>query len=338
MLRMLTAPALANLFAPLTRQRATVFMLHRFRNPDLGVEGHDPAGLRQILAYLRKEGYELAALEDVFRRLAGSGPTLERTVAFTLDDGYADQADTAGPVFAEFDCPATTFLTSGFLDGKLWMWWDRVEYIFRRTDRSQLSVEFAEDRWSAKWRNPEERDRANQEFVQRCKELRDVDKAPTIERLAEAAEVEVPSRPPEAYAPMTWDNVREWERRGLRYGPHTVTHCILSRTDDDQSREEIETSWQRLCAEAQEPVPIFCYPNGEPRDFGAREISTLSELGLLAAVVGTPGYAASSAFQRGGEAAFTVRRFAYQDSLPHVIQCASGVERFKELVRGGASA
>lgn len=338
MLRMLMAPGLATLCAPLTRNRAAIFMLHRFANSDLGVEGHDPAGLRQVLACLRDGGYELASLEDVFRRLAGEGPGLKNTVAFTLDDGYADQADTAGPAFAEFDCPATTFLTSGFLDGQLWMWWDRIEYIFRHTDRSQLTVELGEERWSAGWQSSEERDRANQDFVERCKELRDADRPPAVERLAKCAEVDLPSRPPEAYAPMTWDKVREWERRGMNFGPHTVTHSILSRADDNQSREEIETSWRRLCAEAQQPVPIFCYPNGRLADFGTREITTLRGLGMLGAVVGTPaGYAECQAFRRGGEAPFTVRRFSYPNSLPHVIQFASGVERLKDLIRGGSS-
>lgn len=33
-------------------------------------------------------------------------------------------------MFAEFDCPFTTFLTTGFLDRTLWFWWDRIEYVF----------------------------------------------------------------------------------------------------------------------------------------------------------------------------------------------------------------
>ena len=62
--------------------------------------------------------------------LSGDGPPLNRAVAFTIDDGYVEQATVAAPVFAEFDCPVTTFVTSGFLDRALWFWWDQIEYVF----------------------------------------------------------------------------------------------------------------------------------------------------------------------------------------------------------------
>ena len=32
-------------------------------------------------------------------------------VVFTMDDGYFDQATVGGAIFAEFDCPVTTFVS-----------------------------------------------------------------------------------------------------------------------------------------------------------------------------------------------------------------------------------
>ena len=39
---------------------------------------------------------------------------VRRAVAFTIDDGYFDQGHIAGPIFAEFDCPATIFTVRRF--------------------------------------------------------------------------------------------------------------------------------------------------------------------------------------------------------------------------------
>ncbi|MEO7819486.1 MAG: hypothetical protein ABIS18_10165 [Actinomycetota bacterium] len=115
-------------------------MLHRFDDPNRGVAGFDPAKLRRGLEHLRKNRYELVSLENIFDRLASGGSALRDAVAFTIDDGYMDQAEIAGPVFAEFDCPVTTFVTSGFLDGQLWFWWDKIEHIFSMTSRKSIKI------------------------------------------------------------------------------------------------------------------------------------------------------------------------------------------------------
>src|SRR5262249_57919702 len=139
----------------------------RCRAAEGGVAGHDPEALRGALAYRRRQGYELVGLADLFRRLGGEGPPLRRAVAFTIDDGYLDHATVAAPVFAEYDCPVTTFVTTGFLDGALWMWWDRAEYVFLNCRRPELRVTLAEDPLSYHWRTDAQRDAARSDFTMR---------------------------------------------------------------------------------------------------------------------------------------------------------------------------
>jgi peptidoglycan/xylan/chitin deacetylase (PgdA/CDA1 family) len=104
------------------RHCGTIFMLHRFQDAERGAAGCDVSKLRGALAYLVKNNYEFVTLVDLFERLAGRGPQPRGVVAFTIDDGYIDQATIAAPIFAEFGCPVTTFVSTGFLDGKLWFW------------------------------------------------------------------------------------------------------------------------------------------------------------------------------------------------------------------------
>jgi len=332
-LRALTHPICTASLGSFMHGRTAIFMLHRFAQPELGVEGHDPAILRSVLARFRRDRYELVALGDLFRRLGGDGPPLHRAVCFTIDDGYLDHAIVGAPEFAEFDCPVTTFVTTGFLDGQLWFWWDRIEWIFQRSPRRHGRVLLAEELHEYSWETAEERARAQNDFTARCKEVPDAEKLAAIDSLAADAEVELPASPPPAYRPMSWEQLRQCEARGMTFGPHTVTHPVLSRTPDDQAVRELEESWRRLSSEAVRPVPVFCYPNGRTADFGQRETGNLRRLGFLGAVTGVEGYADVGEFGRSAEAPFHTPRFSYAESVPHMIQYASGLEWLKQRAR-----
>ena len=140
-LTLLDAPVVARVLRRSLWHRLIIFMFHRFEHPDRGIEGHDPGSVRTFLENLRATGYELISLREGIRRLEGKDQPLKKAVAFTIDDGYADHAEVAAPLFAAFDCPVTTFVTTGFLDGELWLWWDQVRYVFENTDRKSLLVE-----------------------------------------------------------------------------------------------------------------------------------------------------------------------------------------------------
>src|SRR5688572_16739692 len=50
-----------------------------------------------------------------------------RAVAVTFDDGYADNLDPAARCLASFSVPATVFVATGLIGGRLEFWWDRLE-------------------------------------------------------------------------------------------------------------------------------------------------------------------------------------------------------------------
>ncbi|MGB5267287.1 MAG: polysaccharide deacetylase, partial [Polyangiales bacterium] len=91
--RVLMLPGFASSFRYAQRHCATVLMLHRFQDVESGVAGLDPNQLRKGLEYLRRNKYEIVPLAELFERLAGGGRKLRGAVAFTVDDGYLDQAE-----------------------------------------------------------------------------------------------------------------------------------------------------------------------------------------------------------------------------------------------------
>ena len=330
---LLSSAASGSLCWPLLRGRATILMLHRFRMPDHGVEGHDPALLRRVLATLHREGYAFRPIDELLADLLAGRTARAPAVAFTIDDGYLDQAEVAAPAFAEFGCPVTTFVTSGFLDRDLWFWWDRIDHVLRSTKRRSLRVAVGERQTRLEWSDERERLRVQSAFTEACKMVPDEMKLAAVDALAAAADVPLPATPPARYAPMSWADLRRCEDSGMTFGPHTVTHPVLSRTSDEQSHHELTESWRRLCEEARRPVPFFCYPNGRAVDFGAREIRTLLAMGMAGAVVGEPGYPWADRLHTDETARFRIPRFAYPESEDDCRQLAAGVERLKQIVR-----
>ncbi len=319
---------------PLMSGRATIFMLHRFHCPDAGVCGHDPAFVRAALEYLRRNKYELVSLRELYDRMARDALPVRRAVAFTIDDGYFDHAHVGAPIFADFDCPVTTFVTTGFVDKQLWFWWDQIEYIFESTRRSTISVTVGSKSLEFQVNEPSRRTQGKADLTNFCKTLNAEERQVAILQLAASAELDLPAHPPEQYAPMTWDALRTAEKRGMEFGPHTVTHPILAQSSDAQAATEVAGSWEKLQQEARNPVPIFCYPNGQFTDFGKREIQLARQAGMCGAVSGEPGYFDRNHILRDAEEGFRVRRFAFPDGLTDLIQYVSGIERLKQVLRG----
>ena len=292
-----------------------ILMLHRFREPGIEHAGYDPGALRVLLEHLRRRRYRILPLAELVERMMAGEAAPSRSVVFTVDDGYHDFATTGMDVFAAFDCPVTVFVTTGFLDGHAWMWWDQVELIMRHGPGPASDAEIHAE-------------------VERLKRISEADKRAAIQRLAERREVAVPAAAPGRYAPMSWDDVRRAEQRGASFGPHTLTHPILSRTSDDQAADEIAGSWRRLCAEVRRPVPVFCYPNGDAPSFGQRELQLIRAAGLPAAVTTTPGYVRRIDADR--DDALRLPRFAMPGTRTGLAQIVTGFEKVKTMLRGRA--
>lgn len=328
-----TRDSVVDLLRPLRPRAATVLCLHRFADPDLGNEGHDLAALRRNLAFLRRHGFEVIPLADLLTTLENGEQPRPGTVVLTIDDGYADFANAAAPIFAEFDCPTTVFVVSGFLDGALWLWWDRITYIFLETDRTHVTLEIEGRPYRAQWSTPGERSAEAARLAETLENVSEECRQRILTEIATTLEVTPPEKPPARFSPMSWDDVRRCERIGVTFGPHTVTHPILSRVTDAAAAFEVRESWSQLRAKTDAALPVFCYPNGGAHTFGERERRLVRDCGLRAAVTTSRRYVTQKAFAAGADGRFVLPRFAYYDDLLQFVQPVSGVERVKSMVR-----
>lgn len=331
----------ADLVAPIShrllRGTASIFTLHRFADRERGNGGHDPAVLRADLAYLRRERYQLVSVAELGAMLRDRDPRLGKTVAFTVDDGYADFASVGAPLFAEYDCPVTLFVVTGVVDQGGWYWWDRLQETIGRTKRAVLEVDVGSERFVATLGTPDSARQAARHLSDRLKRVSDAERHRAIAETERFLDVQLPHRAPSNFAPMTWDDVRHWATRGVTFGPHTVTHPIMSQLDDASAREELAGSLARLREQTTGAVPIFCYPNGGVGDISSREPANLRLLGFDSALTSCVGYATASDWHSSPESPFLVPRFGYNGNPALFKQVVTGVLRARLAIRRGAA-
>lgn len=325
----LTSGYVSPLVRPLVRGADTILTLHRFADPARGVRGQDPAALRADLAYLRKHRYELISVSDVITRFVDRVPGGSSAIAFTVDDGYYDWFEQAAPVFAEFDCPVTVFVTTSFIDGRLWNWWDKVEHILMSTASTSVRLAGGDGDWNYQWAHLPQREQATASIVERLERIPTARKLEIIRAMASALDVELPDAAPPRYSAMTWENVRSAAARGATFGPHTVTHPILAQCTDEQSRFEIEESWRRVREETDAAVSVFAYPNGQSHAITSREALEVRRAGMQGAVTTRQRYVERGAARVEDLAPYLVPRFPYPLDRAHLIQLTTGLERAK---------
>jgi peptidoglycan/xylan/chitin deacetylase (PgdA/CDA1 family) len=324
-------PVFRPLFRPVTRGGAVILMFHRFTDDPASRNRHTLHRLEANLTWLRRRGFRFAALQPTVEALLAGEPLPPRTVVMTVDDGYADFADLAAPVFARHDCPVTIFLTTGFLDGLCWQWWDQVALAVRQSPIKHPRVPVNGEDVDCAWRTEREYQDVVERLTTRLKRIPDHVRRQTIAAFPETLEVDLPAVAPDGYGPMRWDQLAGLARMGVTFGPHTITHPILARTEDAQSREEIHGSWARVRDATDAAIPVFAYPNGERRDFGEREERLVLEAGMVAALSTIPGFASRAFLARTGPCAMP--RIGYSEHPGYFPQTVVGMEPMKQAIR-----
>jgi peptidoglycan/xylan/chitin deacetylase (PgdA/CDA1 family) len=262
------------------RHSFQILTYHRFT----GVDAAD--ALRRQCAYI-VEHFQPVSMAQVERALHGCGTLPPKALAITVDDGYRDFLSIAFPVFREFELPVTVYLISGFLDGELWPWWDRVEFAVQNTRRPFVDVTLNGGR-RLPLQMAAEKTESYQELCAASVKIPNRERLAFLARVPEMFGVEIPVTAPGEYAALTWDEVRMMHNAGMEFGAHSRTHPILPSLEDAASiQTEIADSKLRIEEELRAPVLHFCYPNG---DFDDRVVAAVKACGFRTAATVLAGY------------------------------------------------
>lgn len=265
----------------LNRQALRILMYHRFS---------DRVALARQCAYIRKY-YHPVSMAAVSQWLHAGGGLPSYAVAVTVDDGHNDFREAGYPVFAEYQIPVTVFLVTDFLDGKSWLWFDRIMYCFQQARVSAVSIEMpAGNLLHLTLDSDAARRAAGQQLADMAASWSAADRRKLVGDLPSILKAEMPAQAPPEYQPLSWDAVRSLAASGVEFGAHTKTHPILSALADPQElREEIAGSKVRIESEIDGPVLHFCYPNGKMRDIGPAAAEAVRVAGMRTAVTAEPG-------------------------------------------------
>ncbi len=212
-----------------------------------------------------KRHFELVHLDDWLRRAQQGAPLPRLGCAITFDDGWRDNYDFALPVLVKHGAPATIFLVSDYIGTTYRFWPNRLVELIMRAHSNPESVSFP-----AKLRalvDPLLTDVAKRRSI----DIETVD--PIIQRALKFKEDEIRSLVDAAEGLVASDGTRDtvnlqeiaaMSNTGLiRFGSHSATHYRLhAGLPEDRLGAEIVKSRSQLQEICDQPIDLFCYPNG----------------------------------------------------------------------------
>jgi peptidoglycan/xylan/chitin deacetylase (PgdA/CDA1 family) len=228
--------------------------------PEIIVREHT---FRELVAYIARR-YQPVELTEA--ALGTSSRKLK--VAFTFDDGWGDNYRVAFPIIREYGVPLLIFITSGLVGKNAPFWPEQVIALMRAMQPSRHDAEvtaFIED---LKKCVPEERER-------RLTKLRE-----------QANEQGISFTPTEVDGTLSWPEIAEMDRAGIRFGSHTQSHLILTTAQPDTVRQEVLESKAAIESALGERCDTFSFPNG---NWSPETRRILAEAGYKLAVTSDPG-------------------------------------------------
>ncbi|ATN33428.1 polysaccharide deacetylase [Rhizobium sp. ACO-34A] len=272
------------------RGRGAIFTLHHVRpfSPRLAEPNRHleitPEFLEQAILQLKRDGYRFVALDDIPSALSGSGQPF---AAFTLDDGFKDNAEHALPVFERHGVPFTIFVARGFAERSHTLWWETLDELVNNTSRFTLTAPSG--------------DQTVFEIADRADKIAAGDRigatiggpgeSEAIAALdAAALEAGVDARALADRLVMTPDELKAVAGHPLAsLGAHTVSHRALTFLDDAALADELSSSADYVEALTGRRPTSFAYPYGDSRSVDARTAAAVSAAGFRLAVTTRPG-------------------------------------------------
>lgn len=236
----------------------------------------------QQIAYFRRH-FSPIALHDAVSRLQRGDALPARALSITFDDGYLDNLTHALPILEAHAMPAALYVPTGGMDDGRMLWWDRVIAAVACTDKQQLDLRsIGGERPGpcialAAWQRPA----GIADVLDWLWAL----PAPLMQSAVAEVERQLQARVSPALQAHRLDaaQIREMHRRGMEIGAHSVQHPNLALASDDEVRNELLQSRERLQEIVQSEIPGVAYPGGRLR---ADTVRIVEELGF--------GYAVSS--------------------------------------------
>lgn len=247
----------------------------------LGVSESALAG--QLAALARAKLTPVSVAEGLQRLEKG---VVGHHVAFTFDDGYADNVTRALPVLERHGARATFYLTAGLMEERRAPWWDELAHALERATKPLATVE-----WGGTSVALDVRERAGRAAALRAllPLLRVVPAEQHARLAALRAALGVADRAACEFA--DWAQAKALVSAGMEVGAHTLNHPFLTLLSPDSQRREMADSAALVREKLGCGTPGIAYPNG---DHDAATVSAARAAGFAYAVLTRSGDAVAA--------------------------------------------
>ena len=293
-------PAVRSAF-PSFAGRGVIFTLHHVR-PGGAVSAFAPNVQLSVTPQFLEEAIQAALecglvpvhLHDLPALLADNHEG-RSFCAFTLDDGYRNNADYAAPIFRKYAVPYTIFITPGFVERTRSLWWETAAALTQKA--ASFEFDFGAGPEHVACASPSQKAEAFtrlEDFVQNFSEDEAVER---IDRVARQHGVDPIAIVDELV--MDEDELRALAKDPLvHFGAHTMTHVNMRKVDAARLAYEIAESTRRVEAYADQRPRSFSYPYGWVKAVGEREAKAVQDAGFSAAVTTQAGVIGSHSLEK----------------------------------------
>jgi peptidoglycan/xylan/chitin deacetylase (PgdA/CDA1 family) len=269
---------LASALALRYRGCGIIFALHSIADDDAFHPDHTlrcPVGkLEWVLRRLRRQHLDFVTLDEAVKRL--NRPAAAPFVAFTFDDGFADNLTKALPVMEKFAAPFTVYVPTGMIARDVDAWWFGLAALVRLRDRIELpslGVFHCSNRASKQRTYSVVESAIHQNF----------DLLPAVREMIAEARIDIRSLVEQEA--LTEEQLRTLAQHPLvTVGGHTTTHPNLARASAAAVRNEMADNRKFLQEVTGQSIAHNAYPFGHAHACGLREAEISRSVGFRTAV------------------------------------------------------
>jgi peptidoglycan/xylan/chitin deacetylase (PgdA/CDA1 family) len=213
------------------------------------------------------------------------------SVVVTFDDGYADNLHNGAKSLAEYNIPATFFLTTGYLGGKGEFWWDELERRVACAAESSSRLELTIRNRSLGWDLIQSPDWKQAwlpvyfELYDLLQPLADEERRPILEQIGPGGRYD---RARDSHRVLDMDEVSRLGAMDLvEIGAHTVTHPRLAAHSGKDQLAEMRESKRFLETVTARTIGSFSYPYGGCGHYSPESVEMAEQAGFSLACTTT---------------------------------------------------
>jgi peptidoglycan/xylan/chitin deacetylase (PgdA/CDA1 family) len=246
-----------------------------------------PRDFERQMAFVRRR-FEPLPLGQLLDRVQEGGYGSKPLIAVTFDDGYRDNFIHALPILRRYRIPATFYLTSECMGGRIPLWTTELRALLLKSSRSEIALSTLQ--CSYRLDGPASRIEAIRHIKARMLKLPRDQREKAIEEIRRLTAADRRHLAWMKMVMLDWEQVEYMSCCGMEFGAHTMTHPSLPHIPADEALLEIAGSKAAIEAKIGRQIVHFSYPNpGNVPNFNTRIRRILKNCGFVSAATSVPG-------------------------------------------------